>query len=58
MIRVMFLFLLLAVICYAGILAAEKVTGKQFLKLTKIAGYVIISSMLAILLMFGLVILF
>jgi hypothetical protein len=58
MIRVMFLFLMLAVICYAGILAAEKITGKQFLRLTKIAGYVIISSMLAIMLMFGLVLLF
>jgi hypothetical protein len=54
----MFLFLLLAVLCYAGILTAEKITGKQFLRLTKIAGYVIISSMLAIMLMFGLVILF
>lgn len=58
MIRVLFLFLVLAVICYVGILAAEKITGKRFLKLTKIAGYVIISSMLAILLMFGLVMLF
>lgn len=58
MIRVLFLFLMLMVISYAGILAAEKITGKQFLKLTKIAGYVIISSMLAIMLMFGLVILF
>ena len=58
MIRVMFLFLLLMVVSYVGILAAEKITGKQFLKLTKIAGYVIISSALAIMLMFGLVILF
>jgi hypothetical protein len=58
MIRVFFLFLILAVLCYLGILAAQKVTGKQFLKLTKIAGYVIISSALAMVLMFVLVELF
>ena len=58
MLRVIFLFLILAVLCYLGILAAQKVTGKQFLKLTKIAGYVIISSTLAMVLMFILVTLF
>ena len=58
MLRVIFLFLILAVLCYLGILAAQKVTGKQFLKLTKIAGYVIISSPLAMVLMFILVTLF
>jgi hypothetical protein len=58
MIRVMFLFLFLAVLIFLGIKAAEKVTGKDLKKLTKISTYVIISSMLAILLMFGLVILF
>ena len=58
MIRVIFLFLFLAVLLYFGIKAVEKITGKQFLKLTKIAGYVIISSALAIVLMFVLVILF
>jgi uncharacterized membrane protein AbrB (regulator of aidB expression) len=54
----MFLFLFLAVLIFLGIKAAEKVTGKDLKKLTKISTYVIISSMLAILLMFGLVILF
>jgi len=58
MIRVIFLFLVLSVLAYLAIKATEKITGKQLIKLTKIAGYVIISSMLAIVLMFGLVILF
>jgi len=58
MIRVLLLFAIFAVIFYFGILAAQKITGKQFLKLTKIAGYVIISSTLAMLLMFGIVIVF
>jgi large-conductance mechanosensitive channel len=58
MIRVMFLFLFLAVIIFLGIKAAEKVTGKDLKKLTKISTYVIISSMLAIMLMFALVVLF
>lgn len=58
MIRVILLFLILAVLSYLGILGAQKLTGKQFLKLTKIAGYVIISSTLALVLMFILVALF
>lgn len=58
MIRVIFLFLVLSALCYLGIKAAEKITGQQFIKLTKVAGYVIISSALAIMLMFVLVILF
>lgn len=58
MVRVVFLFLVLAVLCYLGIKATEKMTGKQLVLLTKIAGYVIISSALAMVLMFGLVILF
>lgn len=58
MIRVFFLFLLLSVLAYLGIKATEKMTGQQLVKLTKIAGYVIISSTLAMLLMFGLVYLF
>lgn len=58
MIRVFILFSVLAVVCYFGILVAQKITGEQFFKLTKILGYVIISSALAMLLMFGLVILF
>jgi hypothetical protein len=58
MIRVMFLFLFLAVLIFLGIKAAEKFTGKDLELLTKISTYVIISSTLAIMLMFGLVILF
>ncbi len=58
MIRVIFLFLILAVLCYLGIKATEKMTGQQLVKLTKIAGYVIISSSLAMVLMFAMVILF
>jgi hypothetical protein len=58
MIRVLFLFVILFILIYLGILGVQKITGQQFFKLTKIAGYVIISSMLAIMLMFGLVILF
>lgn len=58
MVRVVFLFLVLAVLCYLGIKATEKMTGKQLVLLTKIAGYVIISSALAMVLMFILVALF
>ena len=58
MIRVIILFLVLSVLCYLGIKAAEKMTGQQLIKLTKIAGYVIISSSLAIVLMFLMVIFF
>jgi len=58
MIRVVFLFLVLSVLAYLAIKATEMMTGQQLIKLTKIAGYVIISSMLAIMLMFGLVMFF
>jgi hypothetical protein len=43
---------------YLGIKATEKMTGKQLVKLTKIAGYVIVSSSIALVLMFAMVILF
>jgi hypothetical protein len=58
MIRVMFLFLFLSVLIFLGLKAAEKITGKDLRKLTKISTYIIISSMLAIMLMFGLVMIF
>ena len=58
MIRVVFLFLILSAIAYLGIKATEKMTGKQFIQLTKILGYAIISTSLAMLAMFILVILF
>ncbi len=58
MIRVIFLFLVLSVLAYLGIKATEKMTGQQLLKLTKISTYVIISSTVAIVLMFLLVYIF
>ena len=58
MIRVVFLFLILSVIAYLGIKATEKMTGQQLIKLTKILGYVIISSSLALMAMFTMVIFF
>jgi|LauGreDrversion4_2_1035121.scaffolds.fasta_scaffold62417_2 hypothetical protein len=58
MIRVILLFLVLSVLVYLAILAVQKITGKQAINLTKIAIQAIISSTVAILLMFMLVILF
>ena len=51
MIRVLFLFLALSALIYFGMIAAQKLTGKQFFKLTKIAGLAIISSLVALVLM-------
>ena len=58
MIRVFILFILLTVLVWAGILGVQKMSGKQALDLTKAGVYAIISSSVAIALMFGLVILF
>jgi hypothetical protein len=58
MIRVIFLFLILSVLAYLGIKAAEKMTGQDLVKLTKIAGYVIVSSSIAVAVMIGMVIFF
>jgi hypothetical protein len=58
MIRVILLFLVLAALVWAGILGVQKMTGKQALDLTKAAVYAIISASVAMILMFGLVILF
>jgi len=58
MIRVLFLFVILTALVWGGILAVQKMTGKQALNLTKAAVYAIISSSVAMILMFGLVILF
>lgn len=58
MIRVIFLFILLTAVVWLGILGVQKLTGKQALSLTKSAVYAIISSSVAVALMFGLVILF
>ncbi len=58
MIRVFALFVILVILFWAVIQGARHMTGKQALALTKIAGYSIICSSLAIVVMFGLVILF
>ena len=58
MIRVIMLFLFLAVIVFLAIQGVQKMTGKQALGLTKTAVYATISSAVAIMLMFGLVVFF
>ena len=58
MIRVVFLFLILTALIWAGILAAQKLTGAQALNLTKALIYATISSAVAIAIMIGTVILF
>ena len=52
------LFLILAVLIYMGIKGIQKMTGAQALFLTKAGMYAIISATLAMLLLFGIVILF
>lgn len=58
MIRVILLFVILTALVWGGILGVQKMTGKQALDLTKAGVYAIISSSVAMILMFGLVILF
>jgi hypothetical protein len=58
MIRVIFLFLVLSMLAYLGIKATEKMTGRQLITLTKIAGYVIVSGSIALAAMFAMVIFF
>ncbi len=58
MIRVIFLFLVLTALIWAGILAVQKLSGKQAIDLTKSAAYATISSAVAIMLMFVLVMIF
>ena len=58
MIRVVVLFLILSIISAVAIIGIQKISGKQALALTKVAGLAIISASVAIALMFGLVILF
>ena len=58
MIRVIFLFLVLTALAWVGLVAAQKMTGKQALGLTKSLGLAIIASSVAIVLMFVLVLLF
>ena len=58
MIRVLFLFVVLFIVFFAVIQGSRYLTGKQALALTKIAGLSIICASLAIVVMFGLVVLF
>ena len=58
MIRVILLFLVLTALVWGGILGVQKLTGKQALSLTKAGVCAIISSTVAIVLMFVLVMLF
>ena len=58
MIGVILLFLILSVLIYFGIQGIQKMTGAQALFLTKTGMYAIISATLAMLLMFGIVIVF
>ena len=54
MIRVVFLFVVLAALVWLAILGVQKMTGKQALDLTKYAFYAIISSTVAVMILFGL----
>jgi len=58
MIRVVILFLVLTIAAFLAIQGVQKMTGKQALDYTKIVLYAMISSAVAIALMFGLVIIF
>lgn len=58
MIRVLFLFAVLFVVFWAVIQGSRHLTGKQALGLTKTAGLSIICACLALMAMFGLVVLF
>lgn len=58
MIRVILLFLMLAGLTWLAILAVQKMSGKEALDLTKAGVYAIISSTVAIALMFILVTIF
>jgi hypothetical protein len=58
MIGVFLLFVILAVLIFFGIRGIQKMSGAQALFLTKYGMYAIISATLAMLLMFGIVIVF
>ncbi len=58
MIRVILLFIILSALVYAAIVGVQKLSGKQALDLTKAAVFAIISSSIALALMFVLVELF
>lgn len=58
MIGVFLLFVILAVLIYFGIRRVQTMTGAQALFLTKTGMYAIISATIAMLLLFGIVIVF
>jgi hypothetical protein len=58
MIRVFLLFLVLAILARVLISVAQKMTGRQYLRLAKSLSYAIICSAIAIAAMFALVVLF
>ena len=58
MIRVLFAFVLLFAVFYTGITLARKMTGKEALALTKIAGYSILSSLLTLAVLISIVVIF
>jgi hypothetical protein len=58
MIRVILLFVILTAVVWVGILGVQKLSDKQALDLTKAAVYATISSAVAIMLMFILVMVF
>ena len=55
MIRVIFLFIILALLVFGAIWGAKKLSGQQIIDLTKIGITAIISSSVAVILMFILV---
>jgi hypothetical protein len=58
MIRVILLFLILCVLFFVGIKFIQKMNGSQALALTKIAGYSILCSLLAIAVLISIVVVF
>lgn len=58
MIKVLFAFVLLFAVFYMGITLARKMTGKEALALTKIAGYSILSSLLTLAVLISIVVIF
>ena len=58
MIGAILLFLIVSALIFFGIRGVQKMTGNQALLLTKVGMYAIVSTTLAMLLLFGIVILF
>lgn len=58
MIKIFIVFAIVFTICYFGIDAYRKLTGKEKLSLTKVAGYSILCSVLAVSVLAAIVVLF